>query len=61
MRTGGLICIVLGSLSLLGAIIGGHSAFGPLFWSGLGLYLVHRANQKEQEEIDKNNWNNNKN
>jgi len=56
MKTAGWICIVLGSLSLLGKILAGGSAFGPFFWIGLGLFLLHHAKQKAQEKRDKENW-----
>lgn len=56
MRTFGWICIVLGGLSFLGASIKGHSVIGPIFWLGLGLYLVNRAHQKQQEQEDKDEW-----
>lgn len=56
MKTFGWICIVLGALSFLGAVSKGHSAFGPAFWLGLGIFLVYRAKVKKQEEDDKRWW-----
>lgn len=55
MRIFGIICIVLGSLSFLGALIGGHSVFGPVFWLALGIALVIIANQKKDnnQRMDK--------
>lgn len=55
MRVFGIICIVLGSLSFLGALIGGHSVFGPVFWLALGIALVIIANQKKDNNrrVDK--------
>lgn len=47
MKGFGKFCIWLGSISLIGALIGGHSAFGPAFWLALGLALVFIAKQKE--------------
>ena len=47
MKGFGKFCIWLGGLSLIGALIGGHSAFGPAFWLALGLALVFIAKQKE--------------
>ena len=47
MKGFGKFCIWLGALSLIGALIGGHSAFGPAFWLALGLALVFIAKQKE--------------
>ena len=58
MKTTGIVIVVLGSISLLGSMIGGNSATGPLFWLGLGIYLIHRANQKKQEQKDKDAWSN---
>lgn len=58
MKICGWIFIVIGAVALLGCMVGGGRAFGPLFWLGLGLYLVHRANQKKQEQVDKDKWNN---
>lgn len=56
MRTLGWICIVIGGLAFIGAAMKGNSVFGPVFWLGLGIYLVHRANQKKQEQKDKEDW-----
>lgn len=47
MKGFGKFCIWLGALCLIGALIGGHSAFGPAFWLALGLALVFIAKQKE--------------
>ena len=58
MKTAGIVIIVLGSLSLLGCLIGGNNTIGPLFWIGLGIFLIHRANQKKQEKKDKEDWSN---
>lgn len=49
MRRWGWICVVIGSLSLLGVILKGHNPLGPLFWIGLGIFLLQRANQKKEE------------
>lgn len=48
MKKFGYFCIGLGGLSLLGALLAGHSAFGPLFWLALGIGLVLIADQKEE-------------
>lgn len=58
MKICGWVFIVIGSVALLGCFVGVGSAFGPLFWLGFGLYLVHRANQKKQEQADKDKWSN---
>ncbi|MDE6021483.1 MAG: hypothetical protein K2H01_10885, partial [Ruminococcus sp.] len=49
MRTAGWICLVIGALSFLGAALKGNSVFGPLFWIGLGAFLLYRVNNKEDE------------
>ena len=62
MKTWGIILIVLGSLSLLGAILatanGRSSSGGGLIFIVLGAYLVHRGRQKEQEKSNFDKWNN---
>mgnify|MGYP002626048454 FL=1 len=50
MRNFGIFCIVLGGLSLFGALAAGHNAFGPLFWLALGIALVIIAKQKEDNK-----------
>ena len=59
MKGFGKFCIWLGALSLIGALIGGHSAFGPAFWLALGLALVFFAKQKEDvnRKMDKQTTN----
>lgn len=49
MKTISWIFLVIGGLSFLGAALKGDSVFGPLFWIGLGAFLLHRANNKEKE------------
>lgn len=56
MKTFGYICIILGTVSLLGVIIAGHSPIGPLFWIGLGIALVVIKNQKEKDNDSKEKW-----
>jgi len=60
MKTFGWICTVIGALALLGAALKGNNVTGPVFWLGLGIFLVYRAGQKEQEQKDKEDWANNK-
>ena len=64
MKAIGWIFVVIGGLSLIGSIAGGNSAFGPLFWLGLGIALVsiaNRKNNKEEETKEENNKDNSKN
>lgn len=49
MRTAGWICLVIGVLSFFGAALKGNSVFGPLFWIGLGAFLLYRVNNKDDE------------
>ena len=39
MKNFGKFCIGLGGLSLLGALIAGHSITGPTVWLALGITL----------------------
>ena len=55
MKTIGWIFIIIGGLSLVGSIAGGNSAFGPLFWLGLGITLLCLANRKKDDEDDNKN------
>lgn len=50
MKNFGIFCIGLGGLSLLGALMAGHNAFGPLFWLALGIALVIIAKQREDNK-----------
>ena len=58
MRITGWIFTVLGILSLLGSLLKGNNPIGPIFWLGLGIFLIYRASQKEQEKKEKDKWNN---
>lgn len=58
MKTWGWICSVTGTLVLLSNLNTGKSIIGPLFWLGLGLYLIHRAKEKQREKEEKDKWNN---
>lgn len=58
MRITGWIFTVLGILSLLGCLLNGNNPIGPTFWLGLGIFLIYRASQKEQEKKEKDKWNN---
>ena len=50
MKAIGWIFVVIGGLSLIGSIAGGNSAFGPLFWLGLGITLVSIANRRDNDK-----------
>ncbi len=60
MKIAGIILLVLGILSTLGAIVGaanGHStSFGGLAFVVLGAFLISRANKKKEEEEKKRQW-----
>lgn len=59
MKIAGWILLVLGVLSLIGCLVGGSNPFGPLFWIGLGIYLIYLANRREKDKKDKEKWSNN--
>lgn len=54
MKTAGIIVLVLGALSILGAAMAGHSVIGPLFWVAVGIALLYFANQKKEKQQDDN-------
>ena len=54
MKTIGWIFVIIGGLSLIGSIAGGNSAFGPLFWLGLGITFICLANRKKNNEEENN-------
>jgi hypothetical protein len=56
MKTWGWICVVFGGLAFLGAVLKGNNPTGPVFWLGLGVFLLYRANQKKQEQKEKDKW-----
>lgn len=60
MKITGIILLVIGGLSTLGAIIGaaqGHStSFAGLAFVVLGAFLISRANKKKEEEEKKKKW-----
>lgn len=49
MKTIGWICLTLGIMGLLGALIGPSSSIGPLFWTSLGAFLIHHSEVKEND------------
>ena len=60
MKIAGWIVTIFGGLALIGCMLNGSSAFGPLFWIGLGIFFLYRANKKIEEEKDLENWTKNK-
>jgi uncharacterized membrane protein YbaN (DUF454 family) len=60
MKVAGIILLVFGVLSTLGAIIGavnGHSmSFAGIAFIVLGAFLISRANKKKEEEEKKKEW-----
>lgn len=60
MKTWGIVLIVFGSLSLLGALLaaanGAAGSGGGIAFIVIGAYLIHRANQKEKEQQEHDNW-----
>lgn len=59
MKKAGYVCIVFGSISLLGCILGGTSVFGPLFWIAVGIALIHKAKSKVKSAEELKEWENN--
>lgn len=60
MKIAGIILLVLGTLSLLGAIVGASNGYDTSF-SGigfvvLGAFLINRANKKKEEAKKKKEW-----
>lgn len=50
MKTTGKVFFIIGILAFLGAVLGGNSVFGPCFFIALGAFLMHRANEKEEDK-----------
>ena len=60
MKITGIILLVIGALSTLGALMAssqGHNAsFAGLTFVVLGIFLIVRANKKAEEESQRRNW-----
>ena len=60
MKTTGIVLVVIGCLSTLGAIIaaanGQKANFAGLTFVVLGAFLISRANKKKEEEEKKKRW-----
>lgn len=50
MKIAGWISLVIGVLSIIAAALKGNSFFGPLFWIGLGVFLLHMVKNKEESK-----------
>jgi len=59
MKTFAWICLVLGGLSFIGAILTENNPTGPTFWLGIGIFLMYRANQNQKNKEEKEKWNKN--
>lgn len=58
MKIAGIIVLVLGALSFLGAASAGHSVIGPLFWIAVGIAMLYFANQKKKKQQEDKSDNN---
>lgn len=56
MKITGWIFTIIGIFSFLGCLLKGNGLTGPFFWLGLGVYLIHRSNQKEKEKENFDKW-----
>jgi hypothetical protein len=60
MKTWGIILIVMGSLSTIGACMataeGQNTSFAGIGFIVLGAYLLSRADKKKEEEEQKRKW-----
>lgn len=52
MKKFGILCLVLGGLSLVGSMSAGHNPTGPLFWLILGIVLICIANNKKGKTVE---------
>lgn len=58
MRTAGIIVLIFGALSFIGAALAGHSVIGPLWPVAVGIALLYFANQKRKKQQDEKSENN---
>lgn len=56
MKIFGWILLILGILATVGALAGGSSPVGGIFFIVLGAYLLSRAAKKAKEKQDKVKW-----
>ena len=57
MKIAGYIITVLGVLALIGTFVGGHNPIGPIIWISLGVFLIIRANKKQDDKEKFDQWN----
>lgn len=50
MKKTGWFILIFGVLAFLGSAINGNNIVGQLFWIALGLFLIHRGKEKEEEK-----------
>jgi len=55
MKIAGWIVLIFGVLALIGALAGGNSPFGPLFWMGMGIALLYFGNKKSDKQDENTN------
>lgn len=56
MKVFGWILVVFGALSAVGALAGGTSPVGGIFFIVLGAYLLSRAAKKAKEQQERDKW-----
>lgn len=61
MKIGGFILLLMGLSNILLAFLTGINPIGGIIWVIIGGYLISRANKKQREKEDRDNWINGKN
>lgn len=61
MKTFGIIATVIGGINFFMGLIGAEPILvsSGMIWLVIGLFCISKANKKEQEKKDKDNWINN--